>query len=475
MTAFRRDTLRVPPHAEEAEQAVLGGLMLAVDSELAWERVGPMLSAGAFYRRDHQLIWSAIEGLARAGKPLDVVTVGAALAQAGHGDGELQAYVIDLVSGTPSAANVRAYAELVKDRALRRQLIEAGTDLVNRVWEDGDADTTELLAEAQHRLADLQPQDAGGMSVLADCLGAWWERYQERYNSTAEFLGLPTPWENWNLATSGLIPQELLILAGRPSMGKSVAGFGLANHAAIDLEVKTAVLSLETRKIPYMNRLVAAYARVPHEFVRNPRPSRDEDYTAAIAVALRKVKKAPLFIDDTPGLTGRQAEAIVRTLARREGKLGLVVIDHIHEFKIRPEHARFDFGEVAAACKRIAGDLDVPVVALSQLSRAVGTRQDKWPVLSDLRESGDIEQKADVVAMIHRDDYYNPDSPQKGMVGIRFAKGRDIRAGGTVWLRNRFDQSRLEDWDDPIPDDTPAPRGSKPTFTGGGRRREAAE
>ncbi|GEM_PF-456825 len=470
--------LRMPPHAAEAEQAVLGGLMLATDSELAWERVGAMLSARSFYRRDHQQVWNAIETLAKAGQPLDAVTVGTHLAQNGS-EGEMQRYVVELATTTPSVANVRAYAELVRDAHLRRQMIDAGTDLVNRAFDDGATETAALLTEAQQRLAELQPQDAGGMQQLGDSLREWWDRYQERYHSADEYLGLPTPWANWNQATSGLIAQEVLVLAGRPSMGKSVAGFGLANHAAIDLQRKVGVFSLETRRVNYLNRLVAAYARVPYEFVRNPRPDKDEDHTSRIAAALRQVKAAPLFVDDTPSLTAAQFETRARTLARREGQLGLIVVDHLHEFRFRAEQARFDIGEVVAAAKRVAGDLDVPVVLLSQLNRNVTGRADRWPHLGDLRESGDIEQKADVVAMIHREDYYDATSVQKGMVGIRFVKGRDIRAGQTIWLRNRFDESRLEDWDDLIPElpaaGRPARKPSFQSFQGGARRSGGVE
>lgn len=469
------DRLRVPPHSIEAEQAVLGGIMLAGES--AWERVAYSLTSADFYHRAHAAVWEALADMAAAKRPLDAVTVGSWLDA--QGLGELTgggAYMVDLASSTPSAANIAGYAQIVAEAAWRRRYIAAGTDMVAAGFATDGREREELLGDAQNHLAGLQLTDAGGMTRVAAAMPSWWEGFSTRYQAGAQLIGLATPWADYNAATGGLIPQELTILAGRPSMGKSVAGFGMANHAAVNLERKVGVFSLETAKAAYINRMVAARARVPFAFVRAPSQDADDGYLDRMALALRDIKRAPLFIDDTPGITARQFEARARALHRREG-LDLLVVDHIHEFSIDAKLARFEFGAIAAAGSRLAKELNIPVVMLAQLNRMVGQRSDKRPQMSDLRESGEIEQKADVIAFIHREDYYDRETHMKGIVEIEFAKGRDIEAGKRIYLRNRYDQMRLEDRDgDALPAapqaDRPAPRSSGPRF--GQRRRAAA-
>lgn len=472
---FREDRelsqLRVPPHSVEAEQAVLGALLLTGDH---WHVVAGKLTAGDFYRLDHRLLWDAIAAQVEAGQPYDWLTVDARLEAQGQAERIGRGYTTELATTTPSAANILGYAEIVADRAGRRRLIEVGTGMVNDGFSADGRPLDELMADANHRLAEMLPTDAGGMVRLADALTEWWEQFSTRYEASAPLIGLPTPWEEYNRVTGGLIDQELTILAGRPSMGKSVLGFGMANHLAVERGEKVGVFSLETNRRSYLNRLVAARAQVPYAFVRAPNRDSDDDYTQRMALALRDIRRAPLFIDDTPSITARQFEARARAMHRREG-LRMLLVDHIHEFKIDPTLARFEYGAVAGAGARLAKELGIPVVMLAQLNRSVGSRADKWPIMSDLRESGDLEQKADVVVFVHREDYYDRNTHLKGLVGLEFAKGRDIKAGERIFLRQRFDQMRADDLDGPIPE-APEPEGDRapagPRF-GQNRRRRA--
>ncbi len=467
--------VRVPPHSVPAEQAVLGGLMLAPE---AWPLVSDVLTDADFYRRDHQQIFRAIREAADAGKPFDAVTIGewfearGLLEQVGEG-----AYLIELASTTPSAANVKAYAEIVADAATRRKLIEFGTGLVDAGFERDGRAVPEILSEAAQRFGELQPAQKGGLLLAADSLRGWFAEFQERAERGERITGLPTQWQALNDATHGLQPSTLYLFAARPSMGKSVLGLNLATFNA--LRGKTVGLfSLEMSQRDCHTRNVAALGDVPHDWLAAPDMAHEgaDSYTARMTPAIRDLQRAQLFIDDTAGITVRQFEARARRLHYRH-PLDLLIVDHIHDFKINAKEARFEYGAIVQAGKTLAKEWGIPVVMLAQLNRNVAGRTERRPTLTDLRESGELEQKADVIVFLHREDYY--DTPEKqthlqGVVEMHIAKGRNVRAGARLNFRNRFDVMRIDDWDGPLPvapKAEPQPRGF---FNGGGRKKAAA-
>lgn len=442
------DDIRVPPNDTLAEQAVLGALMLAPE---AWELVQDMLEPSDFYRRDHHLIFQSVKELAEKGRPRDAVTMGEWFQAQGLsemvGGG---AYLVELATTTPSAANVVAYAEIVRDKAVLRKLIEAGTDMVAAGFNPDGRDAGEIVNEVQASLVDLQPRQSGGLRQSSDSLADWYDRFSAKADEGAHITGLATPWSELNDVTHGLQPATLYLIAARPSMGKSVFGLNLAlmtamrNHTA-------AVFSLEMSNDDCNNRNVASLGGVSHEWVSSP--DRDFDKRQQVNEALRKIMGAPLFIDDTPSLTTRQFVARARRMNRKR-KIELLVIDHIHDFKIDVKLARFEYGLVCQAAKDLGKEWNIPVVALAQLNRNVGGRIEKRPTLVDLRESGELEQKADVIIFLHREDYYDTPSEKthlQDVVEAHIAKGRNIRSGSRIYLRNRYDQMRLEDWNGPLP------------------------
>jgi replicative DNA helicase len=445
----RIEQLRMPPQSVEAEQAVLGGVMLTPH---AWPMVGDLLVETDFYRRDHQMIWRAIKALAERNRPFDAVTIGEFFEARQLGEYVAGgAYLVELASTTPSAANIVAYAEIVADKARLRKMIEVGTSIVNDGFDSKGRDSEDILADMQAKLIELQPAQRGGLKLVSETLNSWYGRYCERYGTQAQMTGLPTPWKQINEITRGLQPATLYLIAGRPSMGKSVMGLNLAQMTS--LRGKTvAFFSLEMSEDDCHNRNIAALARVPHDWILAP--NAESDHTPAVSDALRRMREAQLYIDDMPAITVRQFEARARRMNQRT-QIDLLVIDHIHDFKIDPKLARFEYGAIAQAAKNLGKEWNIPVVALAQLNRNTTDRKgDKRPTLSDLRESGELEQKADVVILMHREDYY--DSPDdkthlQGVVEAHVAKGRNIRSGARVYLRNRFDQMRLDDWEGPLP------------------------
>lgn len=458
----REDTLRIPPNATDAEQAVLGGLLLVPES--LW-RVADLLAPEDFYRRDHQLIYSAIMELADKRKPFDAVTLGDwfhAQGLADHVDGG--AYLIELASTTASAANIGAYAEIVRDKALQRRLIDVGTEIVNAGF-DPAGEPDQSLATAQTLVQGLMPRQRGGLVPAADGLTDWYQDLQRRWEADGRVTGLPTPWADLNRATHGLQPGELTIVAARPSMGKSVFGLNVALFSAMR-EVRTAVFSLEMSRRQINRRNIASLRNIPHDWLLAP--SQDgEDYFAQVtgAISELKQKQSWLYADDTPDLTINQLMARARNLHLRE-PIQLLVVDHIHDFKINAKEARFEYGRIAQGLKTLAKEFDCPVVALAQLNRALSARADKRPTLSDLRESGEIEQKADTVLFLHREDYYTPDTHMRGAVEVIIAKGRDIEAGKTIHLRNEYACMALRDWEGPMPQAPEPERGGSRFFPG---------
>lgn len=432
--------LRVPPNARDAEERVLGALMLFTPDRL--DDVRDMLDAGDFYHARHQAIFRAICETADAGKPIDPVTVADRFAD----DGETAAAVIGLAANCFSGASLMAHAELVREKAAARRLIEAGTAAVDYGFAGNLA---EGVQEIHARLLELEPKQRGGLVPAGSGLSALYEDISERLNADTRLSGVATPWEELNQATDGLQRGQVIIVAGRPSMGKSIAGLNIAQCAAMQ-GIRTAVFSLEMSMTQCNRRNLSALSGVPHRWLMKPEEG-EEWMWPRLSEAMQQMRRAPLLVDDTPALTARQMLVRARR-AHRQEPLGLVVVDHIHDFKINPERARFEYGEIVQAGKTLAKELDIPVVMLAQLNRNVAKQGDKRPTLADLRESGEIEQKGDLILFLHREDYYHDDTHLQGVVEMHIAKGRDIEAGKRITLRNRYDQMRLDDWEGPLPE-----------------------
>ena len=443
-TGFRQDPhdarieqLRVPPHSIEAEQAVLGGLMLAPE---AYDRINDKLTANDFYRRDHQLIYRAIAELAEKNRPFDAVTLGEWFESQGHMDLVAGgAYLVELASTTPSAANIAAYAEIVRDKAVMRQLIEVGTEIVNDAFQPEGKESDEMLAIAEQKVFAIAEQGARGRTdfvAMNDALKDAFEVLRVRSESGGTVTGLPTGYTEFDMMTAGLQPTDLVILSARPAMGKTTFALNIAEYAAIKSKKAVAVFSMEMSAGQLAMRLISSVGRINATRLRTGQLE-DEDWSR-VTSAIRILKdQAKVFIDDTPGLSPDVLRSKARRL-KREHDLGLIVIDYLQLMSVpgNNENRATEISEISRSLKGLAKELNVPVIALSQLNRSLETRTDKRPVMADLRESGAIEQDADMIVFIYRDDYYNKEtSPDKGLAEIIIGKQR---SGPTGSCKLRF-------------------------------------
>ena len=443
-TGFRQDPhdarieqLRVPPHSIEAEQAVHGGLMLAPE---AYDRINDKLTANDFYRRDHQLIYRAIAELAEKNRPFDAVTLGEWFESQGHMDLVAGgAYLVELASTTPSAANIAAYAEIVRDKAVMRQLIEVGTEIVNDAFQPEGKESDEMLAIAEQKVFAIAEQGARGRTdfvAMNDALKDAFEVLRVRSESGGTVTGLPTGYTEFDMMTAGLQPTDLVILAARPAMGKTTFALNIAEYAAIKSKKAVAVFSMEMSAGQLAMRLISSVGRINATRLRTGQLE-DEDWSR-VTSAIRILKdQAKVFIDDTPGLSPDVLRSKARRL-KREHDLGLIVIDYLQLMSVpgNNENRATEISEISRSLKGLAKELNVPVIALSQLNRSLETRTDKRPVMADLRESGAIEQDADMIVFIYRDDYYNKEtSPDKGLAEIIIGKQR---SGPTGSCKLRF-------------------------------------
>ncbi|MGH8086390.1 MAG: replicative DNA helicase [Lysobacter sp.] len=426
----RVDQLRIPPQSVEAEQAVLGGLMLAPD---AYDTVADSLTERDFYRRDHQLIFRAIRELAEKNKPFDAVTLGEWFESMGQAEQVAGgAYLIELASTTPSAANIKAYAEIVRDKAVLRQLIEVGTGIVNDGFQPDGRDSSEILSSAEQQVFAIAEAGAKGrtdFTAINTALSEAFDVLQTRYAAGGSVTGLPTGYTDFDEMTAGLQPTDLLILAARPAMGKTTLALNMAEYAAIKSKKAVAVFSMEMSASQLALRLISSNGRVNAQRLRSGQLE-DEDWSR-VTSAIRMLKEAKIFIDDTPGLSPDALRAKARRL-KREHDLGLIVIDYLQLMAVpgNSENRATEISEISRSLKHLAKELNVPVIALSQLNRSLETRADKRPVMADLRESGAIEQDADVIVFIYRDDYYNKEnSPDKGLAEIIIGKQRNGPTG----------------------------------------------
>ena len=426
----RVEHLRVPPQSVEAEQAVLGGLMLSPES---YDRVGDQLDESDFYRRDHQLIFRAIKDLAERNRPFDAVTLGEWFESQGQSEMVAGgAYLVELATTTPSAANIVAYAEIVRDKAVLRQLIEVGTGIVNDGFQPEGRDSAEILAKAEQEvfaIAEAGNRGRQDFTAVTDAMKDAFDVLQTRYAAGGAITGLPTGYVEFDEMTAGLQPTDLIILAARPAMGKTTLALNMAEYAAMKTKKPVAVFSMEMSASQLALRLISSVGRVNAARLRTGQLE-DEDWSR-ISSAIRLLKDTKIFIDDTPALSPDALRAKARRLKREHG-LGMIVIDYLQLMAVpgNSENRATEISEISRSLKALAKELNVPVIALSQLNRSLEQRADKRPVMADLRESGAIEQDADVIVFIYRDDYYNKEnSPDKGLAEVIIGKQRNGPTG----------------------------------------------
>ncbi len=423
------EALRTPPHSVEAEQSVLGGLLLDANS---WDAVADIVAAADFYRRDHRLIFEAIAEVAETRGPCDAVTVSEHLDRKGLAEetGGL-AYLGTLARDTPSAANVRTYAEIVRERSILRQLVRAGGEIATSVFEGGGRAATELVDEAERRvfeIAERGSRSRAGFRQVKDILPETVDKLDLLHQSPGQLTGVTTGFNDLDRMTTGLQPGDLIVIAGRPSMGKTTLAINIAENAAIGKGVPAAVFSMEMSAEQLTLRMISSLGRVNQSHLRTGQCS-DEDWSR-INSAVAQLSAAPIFVDETPALTPTELRARARRLKRERG-LGLVVVDYLQLMQVSgtKENRATEISEISRGLKALAKELSVPVIALSQLNRSVEQRTEKKPVMSDLRESGAIEQDADVIMMIYREEVYDPASQRRGIADIILAKQRNGPTG----------------------------------------------
>ena len=423
--------LKIPPHSIEAEQAVLGAVFLDKD---AWDKVAERVEEGDFYRNDHRIIFRALAALSEAGEPTDIVTTAEwlenhqLLDEAG-GMRNLAA----LADNTPSAANIAAYAEIVRKRSVLRQLIQATARINEAVFNPQNKPSEQVLDEAEQaifEIAERQGKRLRKYRPIDDLIAEARDRIDILSRQSSPITGLPTGYTDFDRLTAGLQPADLIILAGRPSMGKSALAINIAEHVALQAQKSVAVFSMEMPSEQLAMRMIGSLSRIDQQRLRTGRLN-DEDWprlTSTVGV----VQDARLFIDDTPALSPAELRARARRIARdlsaQAGhKLDLVIVDYLQLMQVPgfADNRVAEVSEVSRALKGMAKELNVPVIALSQLNRGLEQRPNKRPVMSDLRESGAIEQDADVIVFIYRDEVYDKDSADKGIAEVIIAKQRN--------------------------------------------------
>ncbi|NMA34573.1 MAG: replicative DNA helicase [Clostridiaceae bacterium] len=421
----------VPPHNIEAEQAVLGCMLL--DSDVI-PTVTELIRSSDFYREDHREICEAIIDIVEKAGPVDIITVSGQLQQRGTLEqvGGMD-YLASITSTVPTTANARHYAKIVEEKSLLRKLIKAAQNIAGMSYEASE-EAEFVLDRAEKSIFDIiERRSTQGFTHIKDVLLETFIRLEELYNSKSPVTGVPTGFADLDMKTAGLQNSDLILIAARPGMGKTAMALNIAQYAAVQKHVPVALFNLEMSKDQLVNRMLCSEVMVDSHKMRTGRLD-DEDWNK-IAKALGPLSEAPIYIDDTPGLTVMDIRAKCRRL-KLEKKLGLVVIDYLQLMRGRGkvENRQQEVSEISRSLKILAKELNVPVVTMSQLSRGPETRTDHRPMLSDLRESGAIEQDADIVMFIYRDDYYNPDSDKKNIAEIIIAKHRN-GSTGTVYLK----------------------------------------
>ncbi len=419
-------SLKIPPHSIQAEQSVLGGLML--DNE-TWDKVADRLGEDDFYRRDHQLIFRSIRMLAEKQSPFDVVTLAEVLEKFGWLDdaGGL-AYLGAMAKDTPSAANIVAYADIVRERSVLRQLIHAGSEVADAAYHPKGRELSSLVEEAEQKIfqiADQRRRAGSGFKPIRTLLANAVTRIDELFNLKGHITGMSTGFADLDEMTSGLQRSDLIVVAGRPSMGKTTFAMNIAENVALESKQPVAVFSMEMPGEQLAMRMMSSLGRIDQHRVRTGKLEDDE--WPRMTSAVNMLADTLLFIDDTAALTPTEVRARCRRLAREYGQLGLVVLDYLQLMQVAGggENRVNEISEISRSLKALAKEMNVPVIALSQLNRNLEQRPNKRPMPSDLRESGAIEQDADIIMFIYRDEVYNTDSPDKGTAEIIIGKQRN--------------------------------------------------
>jgi replicative DNA helicase len=438
------ERLRVPPQSIEAEQSVLGGLML---DNRCFDQIGDKLDPQDFYRKEHQLIFKAISDLTVESKPADVLTVSeylqntGDLAQAGG-----LAYIGTLAKNTPSTANVSAYAEIVRERSVMRRLLSVAGDISRAVYEPEGRNTVELLDFAERNIFAISEMGSrsGGFQSLTKLLSGAVERIDKLYQSDSAISGLPTGFTDLDGMTSGLQDADLIIVAGRPSMGKTSLAMNIAENVAVGQKLPVAIFSMEMPGEQLAMRMLASMSRINTHKIRTGKLNDDDWPRVTSTISL--LAQAPIFIDDTPGLTPMELRARARRLKREHG-LALVLVDYLQMMQSfeGSENRATEVSHITRALKNLAKEINVPLIVMSQLNRSLEQRPNKRPVMSDLRESGSIEQDADVIFFIYRDEVYNDDSVDKGTAEIIISKHRNGPTG-TVRLTFLGQYTKFENY-----------------------------
>ena len=424
--------LRIPPHSQEAESSVLGGLLLDNNS---WDKVGDLLVEADFYRYEHRLVFASITSLVNANRPADVITVFEQMQSQGKAEevGGL-AYLNSLAQYVPSSANIRRYAEIVRERSILRKLVSVSDEIATSALNTNGRPVTNILDEAEQKIFSIGEEGSRmrqGFQSMDKLVVQLLDRVEEMSQNPNDITGVPTGFFDLDRMTSGMQAGDLIVLAARPSMGKTALAINIAEHVALQEDLPVAVFSMEMGASQLAIRIVGSIGRIDQGRLRTGKLIDDE--WPRLSDAIERLKTVSLSIDETPGLTTSELRASARRLARSCGKLGLVVVDYLQLMSGSGggdgENRATELGEISRGLKMLAKELQCPVIALSQLNRGVEQRTDKRPMMSDLRESGAIEQDADVIMFIYRDDYYNKDSKDPGVAGIIIAKQRNGPTG----------------------------------------------
>nr|6T66_A Chain A, Replicative DNA helicase [Vibrio cholerae]6T66_B Chain B, Replicative DNA helicase [Vibrio cholerae]6T66_C Chain C, Replicative DNA helicase [Vibrio cholerae]6T66_D Chain D, Replicative DNA helicase [Vibrio cholerae]6T66_E Chain E, Replicative DNA helicase [Vibrio cholerae]6T66_F Chain F, Replicative DNA helicase [Vibrio cholerae]7QXM_A Chain A, Replicative DNA helicase [Vibrio cholerae]7QXM_B Chain B, Replicative DNA helicase [Vibrio cholerae]7QXM_C Chain C, Replicative DNA hel len=449
------DAIKVPPHSLEAEQSVIGGLLL--DNE-RWDTVSEHVMTQDFYSRPHRLIFDGVKSILEAGKPLDLITLSEYLEQREQlEDVGGFAYLADLAKNTPSAANINAYAEIVAERALVRNLIGVANEIADAGYDPQGRNAEDLLDLAESKvfaIAEARTSENEGPKNVDSILERTLERIELLYKTPQDGVtGVNTGFTDLNKKTAGLQGSDLIIVAARPSMGKTTFAMNLCENAAMEQDKPVLIFSLEMPAEQIMMRMLASLSRVDQTKIRTGQLD-DEDWARISSTMGILMEKKNMYIDDSSGLTPTEVRSRARRIAREHGGLSLIMVDYLQLMRVPAltDNRTLEIAEISRSLKALAKELNVPVVALSQLNRSLEQRADKRPVNSDLRESGSIEQDADLIMFIYRDEVYHPDSPLKGTAEIIIGKQRNGPIG-SVRLTFQGHYSRFDNYAGPAFDD----------------------
>ncbi len=438
--------LKLPPHSIEAEQSLIGGLLI---DNAAWDRIGDVVRETDFYRDDHRRIFRHIGKLIQNGRPADVVTVYESIEASNEVDqtGGL-AYLGEIANATPSAANIRRYAEIVRERGILRKLVTVGDEIAGNALNPAGRDVKSLLDEAEQKIfqiAEAGNRNNAGFVAIQPLLGEVVERMETLLarDNQSDITGVATGFVDLDRMTSGLQPGDMIVVAGRPSMGKTAFALNIAEHVGVEQRLPVAIFSLEMSGPQLATRFLSSVGRIDQTKLRTGRLTDDE--WDRMTVALGKLHEAPIHIDETGAINSTDLRARARRLHRQFGKLGLIIIDYLQLMSSNRdgENRATEISEISRSIKALAKELQVPIIALSQLSRKVEERTDKRPLMSDLRESGAIEQDADIILMMYREEYYKPDTQDKGTAEAIIGKHRNGPVG-TVRLTFLGEYTRFE-------------------------------